>query len=92
MPVCMGRARCLCVWGGSGWGYEARRVTQQRRAWPGPGPACLAKGVLVWAQSSVPGSAGGGGGVGPTFACPTLAQRGVDSAFRQSFTELLQQA
>ena len=28
VPVCMGRARCLCMWGGSGWGCEARQVTQ----------------------------------------------------------------
>ena len=64
MPVCMGRARCLRMWGGSGWGCEARRVTRQCRAWPGPGPVCHAGGggVLVRAQSSVPGPGGGGGG------------------------------
>ena len=61
VPVCMGRACCLCVWGESGRGYEARRVTRQRRAWPGPGPVCLAGGVLGWAQSTAPGLGGGGG-------------------------------
>ena len=62
VPVCMGRARCLCVWGGSGWGHEARRVTRQRRAWPGPGPVCLAGGGSGLGADHCAGLWGGGGG------------------------------
>ena len=61
VPVCMGRARCRWVWGVDWLGCEARRVTQQCRAWPGPGPVSHAGGgpwaglnPLLWAL-------GGGG-------------------------------
>ena len=47
---------CLCVWGVCWWGHEARRVTRQRRAWPGPGPVRPA------------GGGRGGGGVGTRVA------------------------
>ena len=78
MPVCMGRARCLCTWGGCGWGCEARRVTRQCRTWPGPGPVCHAGGGF--SSGRCPLCRALGGGFGPTSACPTLAQRGVVSA------------
>ena len=61
VPVCVGRACCLCVWGESGRGYEARRVTRQRRAWPGLGPVCLAGGGSGLGAAHSAGLWGGGG-------------------------------
>ena len=68
VPVCMGRARCLCMWGGSELGYEARRVTRHCRTWPGPGPVSLAGGGF-WSGRSPLCRALGGGSVLPL---PTL--------------------
>ena len=93
VPVCMGRACCLCVWGVSWRGHEARRVTRQHRAWPGPGPVSPARGGGLWAGCRpLRRAPGGGGGLSPTSARPTLAQRGDVSAFRRSATVLLLQA
>ena len=55
MPVCMGRARCLCMWGGSGWtsGHTAvPRLARPRSRvsrwgggfWSGRSPLCRALG------------------------------------------------
>ena len=60
VPVCMGRARYQWVRGVDWLGREARRVTRQRRAWPGPGPVSHAGGgPLGWARPSAPGPGGG---------------------------------
>ena len=71
VPVCMGRARCRWVWGLDWLGCEARRVTRQCRAWPGPGPVSHAGGgpwaglnPLLWAL--------GGGGGGSDLPLPAL--------------------
>ena len=74
---------CLCVWGaraasacGAAAGGATRHVGSHGSAAPGPAPVpCVPLGgAPVWAQSFVQGS---GGGLAPTCACPTLAQRGV---------------
>ena len=48
VPVCMGRAGCLCMWGGSRWCCEARRGL----GWGGAGGlrATLPDGVAGWAS------------------------------------------
>ena len=83
VPVCMGRARCRWVWGVDWLGCEARRVTRQCRAWPGPGPVSHAGGgpwaglnPLLWAL-------GGGGAL--TYLClpytgTTRGRHGVSAA------------
>ena len=84
VPVCMGRARCRWVWGVDWLGCEARRVTRQCRAWPGPGPVSHAGGgpwaglnPLLWAL--------GGGGGALTYLClpytgTTRGRHGVSAA------------
>ena len=71
MPVCMGRACCLCVRGVCWWGREACRVTRQRRAWPGPGPLTPVGGGH-WAGCNPPRWAPGGGGGGSVLPLPAL--------------------
>ena len=80
---------CLCVWGaraacacGAGVGGAARHVGSHGSAAPGPAPVpcvTLGGGGGFWSGRS-PLCRALGGGLGPTSACPTLAQRGVVSA------------
>ena len=83
VPVCMGRARCRWVWGVDWLGCEARRVTRQCRAWPGPGPVSHAGGGPWAGLNPLLWPLGGGGAL--TYLClpytgTTRGRHGVSAA------------